>query len=144
MVDANVGFLVERGRRADGFYVHRFDHKGGVLDARADLYDQAFMLLALAYAGRALQRSDLFGPPKTWATRCNATGGCHTAAITKGRSPSARPIGKIRICICSNASSRCIAQAAWRVGASMRRTSPGFAPARSSMRRAERCSNISM
>ena len=60
MVEANVDFLVERGRRADGFYVHCFDHKGGVLDARADLYDQAFLLLALAYAGRALQRPDLF------------------------------------------------------------------------------------
>ncbi len=60
MVNANIDFLIERGRRADGFYIHRFDHKGGVFDARADLYDQAFMLLALAYAGRALQRPDLF------------------------------------------------------------------------------------
>jgi mannose/cellobiose epimerase-like protein (N-acyl-D-glucosamine 2-epimerase family) len=60
MVDANVDFLVARGRRADGFYIHRFDHKGGVFDARADLYDQAFMLLALAHAGRSLERADLF------------------------------------------------------------------------------------
>jgi mannose/cellobiose epimerase-like protein (N-acyl-D-glucosamine 2-epimerase family) len=60
MVRANIDFLLERGRRADGFYVHRFDHKGEVLDGRADLYDQAFMLLALAYAGRALSRPDLF------------------------------------------------------------------------------------
>ena len=60
MVRANVDFLLERGRRGDGFYVHRFDHKGEVFDARADLYDQAFMLLALAYAGRALRRPELF------------------------------------------------------------------------------------
>jgi len=60
MVHANVDFLVERGRRADGFYIHRFDHKGEVFDPRADLYDQAFMLLALAYAGRALERPNLF------------------------------------------------------------------------------------
>jgi mannose-6-phosphate isomerase len=60
MVHANVDFLVERGRRADGFYIHRFDHEGEVFDARADLYDQAFMLLALAYAGRALGRPELF------------------------------------------------------------------------------------
>lgn len=60
MVEANVDFLIERGRRADGFYIHKFDHKGGVIDARADLYDQAFMLLALAYAGRALERPELF------------------------------------------------------------------------------------
>ena len=60
MVEANIDFLVAHGRRADGFYVHRFDHRGGVLDERADLYDQAFMLLALAHAGRALGRPDLF------------------------------------------------------------------------------------
>ena len=60
MVHANIDFLVERGRRADGFYIHRFDHKGEVFDGRADLYDQAFMLLALAHAGRALERPELF------------------------------------------------------------------------------------
>ncbi len=60
MVHANVDFLVERGRRADGFYIHRFDHKGEVFDGRADIYDQAFMLLALAHAGRALERPKLF------------------------------------------------------------------------------------
>ena len=60
MVNANIEFLVERGRRADGFYIHRFDHRGGVFDARADLYDQAFMLLSLAHAGRGLERPDLF------------------------------------------------------------------------------------
>lgn len=60
MVGANIDFLVGNGRRADGLYIHRFDSHGGVLDARADLYDQAFMLLALAHAGRALQRADLF------------------------------------------------------------------------------------
>ena len=60
MVHANVDFLVERGRRADGFYIHRFDHKGEVFDRRADLYDQAFMLLALAHAGQALKRPKLF------------------------------------------------------------------------------------
>lgn len=65
MVHANIDFLLERGRRADGFYIHRFDHKGEVLDGRADLYDQAFMLLALAHAGRALSRPDLFVAAET-------------------------------------------------------------------------------
>jgi len=60
MVEANVDFLVARGRRADGLYIHRFDSDGGVLDDRADLYDQAFMLLALAYAARTLGRPELF------------------------------------------------------------------------------------
>ncbi len=61
MVGRSIDFLVANGRRPDGLYIHCFDPRGGVLDARADLYDQAFMLLALAYAGRALQRADLFG-----------------------------------------------------------------------------------
>jgi mannose-6-phosphate isomerase len=60
MVKASIDFLVAHGRRADGLYIHRFDAHGGVLDGRADLYDQAFMLLALAHAGRALGRADLF------------------------------------------------------------------------------------
>lgn len=60
MVHANIDFLLERGRRADGFYVHRFDHGGEVFDSRADLYDQAFMLLAFAHAARALGRPELF------------------------------------------------------------------------------------
>jgi mannose-6-phosphate isomerase len=60
MIEANIDFLAAHGRRDDGFYIHRFDHRGGVFDARADLYDQAFMLLALAHAGRALDRPDLF------------------------------------------------------------------------------------
>jgi mannose-6-phosphate isomerase len=60
MVEANIDFLLARGRRPDGLYIHRFDHGGSVLDGRADLYDQAFMLLALAFAGRALKRADLF------------------------------------------------------------------------------------
>ena len=60
MVEANIDFLVARGRRADGLYIHRFDPDGGVFDDRADLYDQAFMLLALAYAAQALGRLELF------------------------------------------------------------------------------------
>ncbi len=60
MVSANIDFLIARGRRADGFYVHAFDPAGGVCDVRADLYDQAFMLFAFAHAGRALGRPEWF------------------------------------------------------------------------------------
>lgn len=60
MVDANVDFLLKRGRREDGFYIHKFDHDGAVFDGRADLYDQAFVLLALAHTGIALSRPELF------------------------------------------------------------------------------------
>ncbi len=60
MVEANIDFLIARGRRADGLYIHRFGPDGEVFDDRADLYDQAFMLLALAYAAKALGRPELF------------------------------------------------------------------------------------
>ena len=46
--------VVAGARGADGFYVHRLDSDARPLDARADLYDQAFVLLALATAGDAL------------------------------------------------------------------------------------------
>ncbi len=72
MVDANIQFLLDRGRRADGFYVHRFDPRGEVFDSRADLYDQAFMLLAFAHAGRALDRPDLFGAAEALDDALNA------------------------------------------------------------------------
>jgi mannose/cellobiose epimerase-like protein (N-acyl-D-glucosamine 2-epimerase family) len=55
-----VDTILSRGRRADGFYVHKLAPDGTVFDARADLYDQAFVLLALAHAGAALGRPDFF------------------------------------------------------------------------------------
>ena len=60
MVETSMDFLLREARRPDGFYIHKFDHKGAPFDARADLYDQAFMLLALAHAGRATGRDELF------------------------------------------------------------------------------------
>ncbi|HUO53397.1 MAG TPA: AGE family epimerase/isomerase, partial [Rhodoblastus sp.] len=60
MAECSADFLLRAGRRADGFFIHRFDSEGAVFDARADLYDQAFMLLALAHIGRAAQRPDFF------------------------------------------------------------------------------------
>ncbi len=52
--------VLRGARRADGFYVHRLDAQGRPLDSRADLYDQAFVLLALGTAGAALEREDFF------------------------------------------------------------------------------------
>lgn len=60
MAVASADFLLRRGRREDGFFIHRFDAEGAPFDARADLYDQAFMLLALAHVGRAAGRDDYF------------------------------------------------------------------------------------
>jgi len=55
-----IDYLIANGARADGFYVHRFSPNGGILEPEANLYDQAFMLLAFAHSGRALNRQDLF------------------------------------------------------------------------------------
>lgn len=52
--------LLQKARRSDGFFVHKLDRDGNVLDARADLYDQAFVLFALAISGRALQDEQYF------------------------------------------------------------------------------------
>lgn len=52
--------LIASAKRDDGFFVHRLDRDAGHLDPRADLYDQAFVLLALATAGRALAREEWF------------------------------------------------------------------------------------
>jgi mannose/cellobiose epimerase-like protein (N-acyl-D-glucosamine 2-epimerase family) len=51
--------LLAVGRRGDGFFVHLIDEQGAALDTRADLYDHAFVLLALAHASRALGRGEL-------------------------------------------------------------------------------------
>jgi mannose/cellobiose epimerase-like protein (N-acyl-D-glucosamine 2-epimerase family) len=46
--------LIGAAKRSDGFYVHTLNSSAGPLDRRVDLYDQAFVLLALATAGEAL------------------------------------------------------------------------------------------
>jgi mannose-6-phosphate isomerase len=51
--------LLAAGRRPDGLFVHSVDTNGHPVDPRADLYDQAFVLLALAHAARALDQPHL-------------------------------------------------------------------------------------
>lgn len=60
LVGQTINTLLSRARRADGLFVHRLDATAAQLDARADLYDQAFVLLALGTAGEALGRTDCF------------------------------------------------------------------------------------
>lgn len=54
LIGETIEALVKNARRADGFFVHRLDASATPLDTRADLYDQAFVLFALANAGAAL------------------------------------------------------------------------------------------
>ena len=58
-VERGLEALFRHGRRDDGFYVHKLNTDGSVADGRADLYDHAFVLFALANAGDALKRPEL-------------------------------------------------------------------------------------
>lgn len=58
---AGVELLTGKGRRNDGAFVHLFTVSGEIVDARADLYDHAFALFALARAAPLLERPDLEG-----------------------------------------------------------------------------------
>lgn len=59
-VRQSIDLVVENARRSDGLYVHRMTAHGGVLDGRADLYDQAFVLFGLASAGEILSDASLY------------------------------------------------------------------------------------
>jgi mannose/cellobiose epimerase-like protein (N-acyl-D-glucosamine 2-epimerase family) len=50
---AGYDFLVEHARLADGGWARRLDRDGAVIDATLDLYDQAFVLFALAWTHKA-------------------------------------------------------------------------------------------
>ncbi|NEX95024.1 mannose-6-phosphate isomerase [Caulobacter sp. 17J65-9] len=78
--------LLAAGRRGDGLFVHTFDDRGDVEDERCDLYDHAFVLFALAHAGAALNRPDLFDTADAlfdlWEARYRRpTGGFHEGEV---------------------------------------------------------------
>jgi mannose-6-phosphate isomerase len=54
LVAETVETLLSKARRPDGFFVHSLSADASVADGRADLYDQAFVLLAMATAGSAI------------------------------------------------------------------------------------------
>ncbi|MBO1073134.1 AGE family epimerase/isomerase [Roseomonas marmotae] len=61
-VELGVDFLRRRAALPGGGYAWRFDRQGRVTDARIDLYDQAFVLLALSAATAILPAAALRGP----------------------------------------------------------------------------------
>lgn len=60
MVEAGLAVLFGAALRPDGGVRHLLDDAGAPLDSRRDLYDLAFVIFALAHAGRTLNRPDLF------------------------------------------------------------------------------------
>ena len=67
-VEMALAHLLEKGRRADGFFVFSFSPDGEPLDARADLYAHAFVLFCLGHAADALKRADLLDQADELAT----------------------------------------------------------------------------
>ncbi|MFH5924243.1 AGE family epimerase/isomerase [Roseomonas xinghualingensis] len=58
-VELGIAFLREKAREADGGYAQHFDLDGRIIEPRRDLYDHAFVLLALASAARLLPKEPL-------------------------------------------------------------------------------------
>lgn len=53
LISHGLNFITQRGRTARGGWAATFDADGHIRDATEDLYDQAFVLLALAHAHKA-------------------------------------------------------------------------------------------
>ena len=58
-LESALNLMLDKGRRADGLFIHQFSFESAPVDQRADLYDQAFVIFALAQASAALNREDL-------------------------------------------------------------------------------------
>lgn len=90
LVVQSMDTLVKRAKRVDGFYVHQLNAEAGVLDPRADLYDQAFVLLALGTAGGALSREEWFDEAEMLLDSIESrwqhpSGGFHEGEIANAR-----------------------------------------------------------
>lgn len=84
LVAETMGQILQSAKRDDGFFVHRLDRDARHLDARADLYDQAFVLLALATAGGALARKDWFDEAEQLLDRIEGQWGHAEGGFTEG------------------------------------------------------------
>lgn len=60
LVDGAIRHVLENGINEKGLFIHTFASDRSVLDARLDLYNQAFGMFALGYAGKYLGRNELF------------------------------------------------------------------------------------
>lgn len=67
LIDHGISFIEKRGRTNRGGWISTFDHHGAPLDVSEDLYDQAFVLLALAHAHKAGHKSALMLATQTFA-----------------------------------------------------------------------------
>jgi mannose/cellobiose epimerase-like protein (N-acyl-D-glucosamine 2-epimerase family) len=78
--------LLASARRHDGLFVHRLSVDAGVIDGRADLYDQAFVLFALGMTGQLLSEDAYYDEAERFVARLSALwkrpdGGFHEGEI---------------------------------------------------------------
>lgn len=86
LVAQTIGTIITRAKRDDGLFVHRLDRNTEILDGRADLYDQAFILFALGTVGGALGDESLFDEAEALLDRIESLwshpeGGFHEGEI---------------------------------------------------------------
>ena len=91
LVTETVHVLLQRARRADGFFVHKLDADGAPIDRRADLYDQAFVLFALGTAGKALGRNDWIDAAESLLDRIEADWTHRSGGFREGEIVTALP-----------------------------------------------------
>lgn len=72
VMNAAADTLLARGRTDAGDWVFSFDASGQPLDARPDLYTQAFLIFGLVHAATALERADLMAAATQTRRRLDA------------------------------------------------------------------------
>jgi mannose-6-phosphate isomerase len=85
VMSAAAATLLARGRTDDGDWVFSFDPAGRPLDARPDLYTQAFMIFGLAHAAMALDRPDLLAAARETRERLERAWRAPAGGFDEGR-----------------------------------------------------------
>lgn len=88
-IEETMKVILKEAQRNDGLFVHKLDVHARPIDRRADLYDQAFVLLAMGKAGKALNQPWLFDEAENLLNCLDATwshplGGYYEGEIAHG------------------------------------------------------------
>ncbi len=139
---------LERSVAGDGPRQRRFSRRSGVVAPTASIFTASttrarrstsapISTTRRSCCSRSRMRGGRSGArtcspsPTSSATPSRRPGGCPMAAISRGRSPSARPTARTRTCISWKASSRCTRRAELSAGGATPNMSRASAPGRS-------------
>lgn len=84
VMSAAADTLLARGRTDAGDWIFTFDASGRPLDARRDLYTQAFVIFGLVHAAQALGREDLMAAAAQTLRRLDAAWRAPTGGFVEG------------------------------------------------------------